>query len=666
MYWGVAGTLIGLRAASQQDYEELDRYGFSFVNKRTGKYDLASMIALARAVQYANASDEDLSNAGEELSSTPDQSPTGYEFGTGFIQGLTYLLHEDLIKEGALDFAEDSLDDLAFAFGWPRAIATKLYKVLNTVGAISSVIFVSESFNTGSCKPEEPYYNSDHCEECGGAEGQFYCTKQRCDILGGAAGYCRWEAKGDGTEDGVCLPVADPSDVTPPKIKKIKLEMYDQNGAFVGEREVENGPLETQEFSWEDAVTVKLNLTTNEESKCAYGFEHGKEFFNDEGNVINGVTSLNGRFTKDHEVEFNLTAAQKSSGEVVVYLKCMDVNGAQQDANNDDYYVKIHVGEEPDYVPPEIVRTDPAESVFLPEGTNGVEFSLIVRDKDGVSECKYSPGNVTNYEELGNLFSKTGSTACEGSVGRDCDVFKANLVFSEGEGLSASFGVGAGYGENATVYTYSLGCKDSYGNANVMNYGFTVYPGYDFNITYPTEGARIYDNDPVINLSVDVPVYCRYKVDDAVNWTKLNGGIGQPWYRESIGPLSASVSGVQHRLAVRCIDQGNNLIDKSVDFFVMSDADSPKVVRVYTRGDIGLGGKLYVEFDEEAECKYSTENLDFDFEDEDVSLMNAVPPGITVGDRSLSKLNSLVWEVSKYYIRCRDKWGNEEGYIIYP
>ena len=94
----------------------------------------------------------------------------------------------------------------------------------------------------------------------------------------------------------------------------------------------------------------------------------------------------------------------------------------------------------------------------------------------------------------------------------------------------------------------------------------------------------------------------------------------------------------------------------------MSDAAAPLITRVYTRGIMGSSGRLHIELNEEAECRYSSEDSSF----EDSTLMNAVPPTLVLGERILSDHQTATWDSFKYYIKCRDEWDNEGSYTIYP
>ncbi len=673
LYWGVAGMVLGTAAADQSDYQELDEYGYSF-EKENGKYDLAAMISFARALEYA-LGDEESVELGEDLGEIDGGNPWVAGTAGGLLNLAAYTLTKiNTFDEILFNVGSSSIQDLAFAFGIPRTIGAKFFQAMQSVAGISTIYSVSESMNTGSCVPETAYTNSDHCGECGGAEGQFFCTRDRCDILGGDAGYCHFEPKLDGTDDGICLP-SDPTDTTPPEITYMNLKMHDLDNSLTGEFEVDGNQMTTDSFAWFDAVQVKINLTTDEPSKCAAAFESELTY----ESMASGELKFDGFFENSHEIMFNLTSQQKMDGENTLYIKCTDVSGAATGENDDSNWIKMIFGEEPNDVPPEIIDIDPADVLNLPAGTSEVELKLIVEDRrDEVTECKYAVADVTNYnddggevtyvanyEDLNQLFTRTGTRSCPGSsLPDDCTEFRANIVFDESESQEIDL-TDLGYEENGVVYPYTFGCKDSYDNPTLVEYSFSVYPGYEMDIVYPEEGMQIYDSTPEINITSDVPVYCRYKLDSAENWTDLNAGVGLEFYNNEVeDSLSASVAGVSHNLVVNCRDLGNDVVEKSVNFFVLSDAAAPAITRVYTTSLFG-SGKLHIELNEDAECKYDTSESDFNFEDEG-TLMNAVPPVYSVDDRILSDHQTAIWDSFKYYIKCRDEWDNEGSYTIYP
>jgi hypothetical protein len=653
LYWGVFGIIFGLGAGSQSDYDELAEYGYDFETPE-GKYNLAPMIAMARAIDYA-LGDEGSIEQGEELS----------EVG----EDMNYIADS---YAGTLIWLVPALVMHEVTGLW--AFSETLSPILSTTAGIISIYSVSESFNTGNCVPETAYTNSDHCGECGGLEGQFYCTQERCGILGEDSGYCHWEAKNDGTADGTCLS-SNPTDTTPPGITSIELQMFDQDLAVTLEKNVNTNQMTTEQVSWFDAAGVEINLVTDEPAKCAASFESSLTYETMSG----GELAFDGSYETDHELKFNLTAQQKMNGENTLYIKCRDVSGGVNGEHDDINWIKMLFGVEPNSVPPEIIEIQPANALNLPAGTLEIEVKLTVQDRlDEVTECKYQPANTDpngyvvddegniepiNYGDLNNLFTFIRTMSCPGSaLQNDCSQFKDTIVFDEGNSIELDL-ISQGYSENGTIYPYTFGCKDSYGNPVLMDYGFTIYPGFDMNITYPTGGLQIYDSTPEVNISVEVDAYCRYKIDNDVNWTRMNTGVGMPFVNSEIeDPLSANVAGVPHRLIVNCIDMGNDVVEKTINFFVMSDAAAPLITRVYTRGIMGSSGRLHIELNEEAECRYSSEDSSF----EDSTLMNAVPPTLVLGERILSDHQTATLDSFKYYIKCRDEWDNEGSYTIYP
>ena len=662
LYWGIFGFTVGLMGSSNQGYEEFDQYGYSFEND-DGKYNLASIIAISRALEYELEEGVigDVIEEGEDDETMPNFNADGYGVSAQLINGLAYSLSTNsatLLLQAGAPFSE-----VAGQEGFMYALGGRFVQLMNIVGAFVTVLFVSESFAKGDCDPEEAYTNSDHCEECGGLEGQFFCSRDRCGILGGDSGYCTWDSKGDGGPDGMCLP-ANPSDTGIPSVTRIKFEMFDRDNLFTGEHDVVGHEMETQEFDWYDAHGVKINITVDEESKCRGSFEDGKDYED-----MLAEYHFEGRYTFDHVLEFNLTGQQKMHGENTFYIKCTDVNGNVNMPSDDMNWIKMRFGEEPNDVPPEIIEIDPSNRVFLPNGTNQIDLRIIVEDRvDEVTECKYGY-NISNYLELPSTFSFDRAISCPGSsLPDDCYQFSNTFEFNEDQSFDVDL-MSQGYGENATIYPYVFGCIDEYENSKLLNYSFTVYPGFDMNITYPEEAERIYDSTPEINITVGVNAQCSYRIDGAINSTDLNPVLGHTVYSDEVeDPLSGSVGGVEHTLTVKCRDLAYNEVEKSVRFFVLSDESAPRMVRLYTRGLFGSGGNLNLALDEEAECAFDSDEQTFDFDDG--TLMLPVPPWSRLGEgedqRLLSKEHATSWDSTKYYIRCRDEWKNEASFVVYP
>ncbi len=334
-----------------------------------------------------------------------------------------------------------------------------------------------------------------------------------------------------------------------------------------------------------------------------------------------------------------------------------NVNRPEDDMN----FIKFRFGEEPNDVPPEIIEIDPSNRVLLPEGTDQIELTILVEDRvDDVTECRYGY-NITNFDDLTSTFSFQGARSCpRSSLPNDCYEFSNNFEFNEDDSYVLPL---EGYIDNATVYPYVFGCVDDYGNSKLLNYSFTVYPGYDMNITFPEEGDRLYDSTPDLNISLGVIANCEYEIDGSEDWIEFGPSV----YTEIEDELSGSVAGDLHTVTVKCRDMAYNDIEKSVNFYVLSDESAPRITRVYTKGLFGTSGYLHLSLNEEAECAFDDEQ-NFNFEDG--TLMLPTPPYDRRGEgedqRILSDRQSTSWDSTKYYIKCRDEWENEASFVVYP
>lgn len=581
----------------------------------------------------------------------------GYDFSAKFVDRTNYYLpRTGQVTEGAVDHAVDRAMSDVKNDAVTKEIAldegSKFAKVLNVAGIMYSVFSASEAFQTGECVPETKYTNNERCEQCGSGEGQFFCTEKRCQILG-APDNCRWEPKEDGV-DGYCLP-KDPADTSVPSIRKIHLEMYDINGSFVSpEYDSRNNKLNIDNaFDWNEANTIKLNITTDDSSNCAADFDAGTSY----GSMDYVFEDA---FSTTHYLEFNLTESIKSAGEATLYLKCENVNGMMHEETEDINWVKLKFGERPDKLPPEFRAIDPYNSIFLSEDVESVPITLTVFDNNGVEGCRYDTDNESNYDEM-TAFTGGSNVNCPGSLANDCQAFSATFGLEDGEGFDL---ISSGYEDNGTIYNYLFSCVDRQGNQGDLDYSFVVYPGFKMNLTAPEEGDDVYDRTPQINISTSVMTQCMYRIDGAENWTEINEMVDKTRYIEEVeDELSASLGGELHQLDVRCRDVAYNYQEKSVSFYVLADAEDPYPVRIYTTGTFG-SGNLHIILNEKAECRFDAENEDFDFED-DGTLMRAVL-GESIETRLLSKQHVTSWNEDIYYIKCSDEWDNVGGFTVYP
>ncbi|MEM2018051.1 MAG: hypothetical protein QW585_02450, partial [Candidatus Pacearchaeota archaeon] len=125
--------------------------------------------------------------------------------------------------------------------------------------------------------------------------------------------------------------------------------------------------------------------------------------------------------------------------------------------------------------------------------------------------------------------------------------------------------------------------------------------------------------------------------------------------------LNASTTGLKHLLCVKCRDFWGIEVASKIDFFVLLDPLSPEVIRMYH--DTTINDLLVIETNEEAECVYTHKGCNYNF---------------TEGNAMMSTdklLHAAHWQLSPYYVKCKDKWDNYPGgkpdanvctIVIYP
>jgi hypothetical protein len=650
LYWGILALIVGTGASASQGYHSDGVTEYDFMTE-DGKYDLAKIITLNKAIDTGIGGDEELS-IGATLLAISLRACTGSgDVGNAgeTIEGVDNILP----GEGA--------DVVASPTNPQKSIS--ICNILNSLGIVLSVYGMSESFNAGECRAETPYTDNNKCGQCGPAEGQFYCTNDRCNILGQSNNNCKWISKDDGTIDGWCIPV-DPTNINPPAITDIRLEMYDVDGLFVEPEYISDRQILDidQRFDWTDANNIKLNITTDVRSDCKASFEAESSF---EGMDM----ALDNPFDRQHNLDFNLTEHIKIPGEATLFIKCENVNGVSHNPSEDINWIRMRFGSRPDTVPPEILVTDPYLGFYFPNGTDDSELSIVVYDNNGVGGCRYSTDlNETDYDEMENTFDGPVSVACPGISDENCYKFTTSLDFStDGEEIDLS---SLGYEENGTRFDYSFGCIDQFSPPNLftMDYVVSIFPDFEMNLTSPEEDEEIYDSTPWINASTNVDTQCSYKLQNDVNWTEINEDVLDQDYRYEIeDALDGSVGGIPYTMTVRCHDLAFNFQEESVMFYILADEDAPYPARIYTTGTFGSGGSLYIQLNEPAECRFTVDDDDFDFDEgDDSTLMRAVLPQRIESDRLISETQTTSWDSDIYYIKCRDEWENEGEFTIYP
>lgn len=545
-----------------------------------------------------------------------------------------------------------------------ESVYVTMDKVISGALILFSVYSLGKSFNPGDCVPETAYTNNEKCELCGLGEGQWYCTEERCDILGQETGHCKFVGNNDGTPNGKCIPL-DVSDANPPIITNVKSKIYDNNNNLIKEDTSSDKKLDVDLRSVSNAwrsTNITIEFETDENSECTFikQPQHIFESPDDFGGQDNG-------FSKQHIMGVGFTDTDKTAGTLFIYLKCMDVN--ENKIEDDNNYVKILFPPRPDTEPPVIKYIDPI-SVMLPEDTGEVNLQLIAFDENKVSGCKYSE-TKEDYEEMENLFDPGGVIDCSDLVqgNNKCNLFTTTVDLSEGgtqisyddireehpdvpEDILANL-------ENMRTYFYNVLCKDTQGQIMDEPYfwSLSVVPGFEIDVKDPV--GEIY-NKVVFNITTGGnPTICSYAIDNQetqYNFTELLSTVHVKEHEDYLMQGS-------HTVKFNCRDYPGNEAEKEITFNVLVEdlvitSFKPDDELFYTNEvilEIKTQGGLYGNGN--STCKYGTSVGNYNVEIEEK---------FTIGDETThtKQLIDLSDGVYNYYVSCVDKAEKKDTTLI--
>jgi len=553
-----------------------------------------------------------------------------------------------------------------------KSTSTIVSKVISGVLILFSMYSTGQSFNPGKCEAEKPYTNNEKCELCGPGEGQWYCTKERCSILGAGTdpldgvGHCKWVPKDneqtDGKEDGLCLPL-DVSDASAPVINKIAIEFYDANHILKGTYNANDNNLNVNELIDWNVTMAEVTLETNEEGECGYT-KTAEAIYPD------GVTSFDypsPLFETVHETNISFVEADKANPNgIYIYFKCMDIN--ENKIENDNNFISLQFEGRPDTEPPIIKYINP-QSVFLPEDTQEITLEVHAYDENEVSSCKYSETS-TNFIDM-TAFTYGGNVDCADMVQGNglCNKFTTTVNVASG-GVTINFenltGASENLGgiQNMRTYFYSIKCAD--GGNNIMyeslNWSLTVVPSYDLDLYGPS--GDVYDLTPEFNVSTSNPANCYYTLDGEPSQYYFDELFSYDHFIEHNETLMPGT----YSYLMHCEDFAGNVKEDSGSFNVkvipVSILDvSPNDTTIYfnnamfeisTDGGWYDNGNVTCKYKETTNFVTKSYNTMIPFEDKEV---------LSTQTNHESNV-SLQGGDKQYYILCRDEMGSQgETYI---
>ena len=637
LFWGLVGMFYGTSAtiATADNYEP-DNDVFIANQLSTGR-----KIKLGPAIGFTHGA---LSNVSLENAVNVEDNKYNVPYGrltTSTLPVLVPQVANYLTIKALPYYIIQILSAGTVPISWGAGLFISPVTVLQIANFLNMVVlplsFVSTAtgFQTGKCIPEQPYNTNEYCETCGAGEAQWYCTEQRCNILGGTNGRCRFFPT-NSTAYGKCLAVPK-DDFTKPVVTKIDIKFLDNTKNLIKEYSSSSKSLEiAQKINWNTAA-FNLNINTDEKAKCTFSGNKGSSY-------ESGFGFDEDSFQSNHEIELNISEADKIDG-INLYFKCEDLSGNKIDKTDDTSFVSFKFEKRPDTLPPAIQKIDPKSSILLPASIKNLTLSLIVYDgvDTDAAECKYTKSNSTNYGEYENMFTKGEKIGCQSTTNNDCRQFTANIDLTQD--WSKNFTI-----NNRTIYSYSLNinCKDDSGNIGYEPQQWTMLATEMFNlmINNPGENEQLYNRKPFINITTSEVTACNYTISgkEFVLDKQFD-------YEHSIYHSELLDQG-NYNIKVKCNDLAGNELVGERNFQILVDSNSPKIIRLYK-----TQGKLCLQLDGQAECRYDFKQI------AENGYENAA--GMVDGNLENSHCTALN-EGRVYYFKCRDTWNNEMSAVVYP
>jgi len=659
LYWGLVGSVYSIGAA---EASEISEYQVSQDVIKDGKVRLGPALALSKGLvkNLTSSGDLNISELGHlnrkengraaEYAAYSAISSFFVPFGAAGIIGLSKTF---TVEQGFKAFSSaygalpntGQLTEIALTRDvttnelktWASASLTK---VLTVAGIASQVYTTAKSFDTGVCLPESEkgYTDNSRCGLCGAAEGQWYCTEERCNVLGGKladdprSGHCKWlMLNKTGTNDGLCIS-KEPDDLTIPIITKVNIQLFDNIGNKINEISANGKQLDVPSLLPWSVQRIKITIETNERADCRYT--------NDMGISYDGASSFEDlAYPLSHSTDVNITETVKVGG-INYYFKCVDINGNKINSADDSNYLKIKFDKRPDTSAPIPVSLDP-RNVFLPEKVRDIKVNLLMYDENDVDSCKFSKDKV-NFDEMESTFSRAPTkTTCVDTTSNDCREFTTNYNLIGGQNITVE-----GYSQNLTVYPIIIKCKDTKGNLMLEPYNTSIFviPTFTINISRPMENEKVWDRTPLINVTTGAIAFCNYSIGNEVFSFSDSS-------TEHVIEHTKNLAAGVHQLRVSCYDYpANNEAVALRNFEVAYDDKKPKLTSLFKSDR-----KICINIDESAECRYSFEDV----------FPEAWDDGNPMVGEEKEKCASLK-EGEIYYVMCMDSWVNNATFNLYP
>ena len=487
------------------------------------------------------------------------------------------------------------------------------------------------------CLPFEPPLGGNSCESCNDDPFRS-CSEYRCRSLGQAC-----ELVNPGTEDEKCVWV-NPGDVNSPVIKTWPDALtdghtYSPHATRPSDRGTKITRSNAADGCLQAFTALEFGITTNEPAQCKIDYVHTESF--DEMQFFLGETNL---LLEEHEQRMSLPSpdsigAELSSPELEndgiydLFVRCRDANGNE---NTDEFVFNFCVDPSPDTTPPVIVDTSIENGGAVSFESQEANVEVYVNEP---AQCKWSSEDK-DYEEMENAMQ------CSTSITE----INAQQLYTCSAGLTGL--------KDREENKYYFRCKDqpskpdSERNVNAQSYEFVLRGSQPLDIisVMPDGNETIADSAEFVSVDLELETSNGADEGEAICYFSPSGEEGSYvamfetdsfTHRQTLSLLEG-----EYTYYFRCVDSGGNSEETSTTFSVETDTDAPQVTRAYKELDA-----LKVITNEDAECSYSLNNCNFNF-DEGISMLHTNP--------NMRMSHFAEWQSNIiYYVKCRDDFGNQ-------
>jgi len=483
-----------------------------------------------------------------------------------------------------------------------------------------------------NCMPWQAPTGGDVCEECNDAD--LPCSEYRCRSLGQNC-----EIVNAGSEQEACVNV-NPNDVNPPIIKP-NYEELSSGHEYTNVKNSPPGPgfnivnLNASDGCLKAFTPLEFGIEVDEPAQCKIDFNHTTSF--DEMTAYVGGSNL---FKYNHSERFSLPSAAaiensslilENGKDLTFFLRCQDKNG---NTNEAEYAVRFCVDPTPDTTPPRVDATSIVTGGCVAEDQTEAEVRFYTNEP---AECRWSPQD----QDFDNML---GTMACNN------ELYQANAVqlftcVAELTGIPR---------DEAKFY---VRCKDYAGDSE--NERNEMSQSYEFSLRGSTalKMKNLMPNETIFGGTSPAPVelyvetlfgcnegraICSYSesgdVGSFVQFFDTNS-------EDGVHTQRLDLTAGDHEYSVQCVDEGGNVVEDVAEFRLDIDENAPVVARIYEEDNL-----LKLVTVRDSECAYTFDDCDFSF-DEGTEMPYAN-----------STIHVTEWNEDKtYYIKCRDKFRNEDA-----